>query len=85
VQQAQAVAIRGVICENGAFYTVARTSPDARMARQMRIVDGEVVCDAATSAGTMTFHETATGWIWKWQGATTRDRRAVTTEPTRSK
>jgi hypothetical protein len=49
----------------------------------MNIVDGGVVYETATSKGTMTFHESETGRVWKWQGTTT-DGRAVRTELTRS-
>jgi hypothetical protein len=50
----------------------------------MRIVDGGVVYESPASKGTMTFHETSTGWVWKWQGKTP-DGGAVRNELTKSK
>jgi hypothetical protein len=84
VQQAAPEAIEGVIQETGAFYTVARGAPGAQRPGFMRIVDGGVVYETATSKGTMTFHETETGWVWKWQGTAT-DGSAVRNELTKSK
>jgi hypothetical protein len=42
------------------------------------------VYETPTSKGTMTFHETDTAWVWKWQGTTT-DGGAVRNELTKSK
>ena len=84
VQQAQPVAIQGVIQETGAFYIVPRGRPGAQQPGQMKIVDGGVVYESPTSKGTMTFHESATAWVWKWQGTTT-DGGAVRNELTKSK
>jgi hypothetical protein len=84
VQQAAPEAIEGVIQETGAFYIVARGAPGAQRPGLMRIVDGGVVYEAPTSKGTMTFHETATDWVWKWQGTTT-DGSAVRNELTKPK
>lgn len=84
VQQASPLAIQGVIQETGAFYTVARGAPGAQQPGQMKIVDGGVVYESPTSKGTMTFHETDTAWVWKWQGTTT-DGGAVRNELTKSK
>jgi hypothetical protein len=50
----------------------------------MKIVDGGVVYETAQSKGTMTFHETDTVWVWKWQGKT-QDGGAVRNELTKSK
>jgi hypothetical protein len=50
----------------------------------MRIVDGGVVYESRTSKGTMSFHETDTGWLWKWQGMTS-DGRPVRNELTKAK
>jgi hypothetical protein len=86
VQQAAPEAIEGVIQETGAFYTVARGAPGAQRPGLMRIVDGGVVYETATSKGTMTFHESEDGknWVWKWQGTTT-DGGAVRSELTKPK
>jgi hypothetical protein len=84
VQQAAPLAIQGVIQETGAFYIVQRGAPGAQVPGMMRIVDGGVVYESPTSKGTMTFHETATEWVWKWQGTTT-DGSAVRNELTKSK
>jgi hypothetical protein len=52
----------------------------------MRIVDGGVVYETATSKGTMTFHESQDGksWVWKWDGKTT-DGGAVRNELSKPK
>jgi hypothetical protein len=50
----------------------------------MRIVDGKVVYESPASDGTMTFHESATEWTWKWQGKT-KSGSAVTSELTKGK
>jgi hypothetical protein len=71
VQQTEPIAIQGVIQETGAFYIVPRGAPGAQQPGQMKIVDGGVVYESPTSKGTMTFHETDTAWVWKWQGTTT--------------
>jgi hypothetical protein len=84
VQQAQPLAIQGVIQETGAFYIVPRGAPSGQIPGQMRIVDGGVVYESPHSKGTMTFHETATGWVWKWQGVTP-DGSAVRNELTKAK
>ena len=84
VQQAAPEAIEGVIQETGAFYIVPRGVPGAQRPGMMKIVDGGVVYEMAQSKGTMTFHESDTGWVWKWQGTTT-DGGAVRNELTKSK
>jgi len=84
VQQAAPAAIQGVIQETGAFYIVPRGAPGAQRPGIMRIVDGGVVYESPASKGTMTFHETATGWVWKWQGKTP-DGGAVRNELTKPK
>ncbi len=84
VQQAAPVAIQGVIQETGAFYIVPRGAPGAQRPGIMRIVDGGVVYEMADSKGTMTFHESQTAWVWKWQGTTTGGA-AVRNELTKSK
>jgi hypothetical protein len=50
----------------------------------MKIVDGGVVYESPTSKGTMTFPETDTGRVWKWQGTST-DGSAVRNELTKAK
>ena len=52
----------------------------------MKIVDGGVVYETATSKGKMTFHESEdkASWVWKWQGTTT-DGGAVRNELTKPK
>jgi hypothetical protein len=84
VQGAASAAIEGLIQDTGAFYTVPRGASTAQAPGMMRIVDGGVVYETATSKGTMTFHESDTGWVWKWQGTTT-DGSAVRNELTKPK
>jgi hypothetical protein len=84
VQQAPPQAIEAVIQDTGAFYTVLRGAPGAQRPGMMKIVDGGVVYETAQSKGTMTFHETDTVWVWKWQGKT-QDGGAVRNELTKSK
>jgi hypothetical protein len=86
IQQAQPQAIQGVIQETGAFFTVLRGSPGAQRPGMMKIADGKVTYETATSKGTMTFHESTDGknWVWKWEGTTT-DGGAVRNELTRPK
>jgi hypothetical protein len=76
--------IQGVIQDTGAFYIAPRGGTGAQVPGTMRIVDGGVVYESPTSKGTMTFHESSTGWIWKWQGTTT-DGSAVRHELTKPK
>ena len=86
IQQAQSQAIQAVIQDTGAFYTVLRGMPGAQRPGIMRVVDGGVVYETATSKGTMTFHESQDGknWVWKWQG-TTADGGAVRNELSKPK
>lgn len=86
IQQAQPQPIQAVIQDTGAFFTVLRGSPGAQRPGMMKIVDGKVVYETATSKGGMTFHESADGksWVWKWQGTTT-DGGAVRNELTKPK
>ena len=83
-QQATSIAIEGVIQEDGSFYIVQRGAPGAQMPGKMKIVDGGVVYEAATSKGTMTFHESDNVWLWKWNGKTV-DGSTVRNELTKSK
>jgi hypothetical protein len=86
IQQAQPQAIQAVIQDTGAFYTALRGMPGAQRPGIMRIVDGGVVYETASSKGKMTFHESQDGksWVWKWQGTTT-DGGAVRNELTKPK
>jgi hypothetical protein len=86
IQQAQPQAIQGVIQETGAFFTVLRGSPGAQRPGMMKIENGGVVYETATSKGKMTFHESTDGknWVWKWDGTAT-DGSAVRNELTRPK
>jgi hypothetical protein len=86
IQQASPQAIQAVIQDTGAFYTTLRGMPGAQRPGIMRIVDGGVVYETATSKGTMTFHESQDGksWVWKWDGKTT-DGGAVRNELTKPK
>ena len=86
IQQASPQAIQGVIQDTGAFFTVLRGSPGAQRPGIMKIVDGKVLYETATSKGTMTFHESEdkASWVWKWQG-TTADGGAVRNELTKPK
>ncbi|MGH7358807.1 MAG: hypothetical protein ACREJR_08335 [Candidatus Rokuibacteriota bacterium] len=86
IQQAAPQAIQGVIQETGAFFTVLRGAPGAQRPGMMKIVDGGVVYETATSKGKMTFHESEdkANWVWKWQGTTT-DGGAVRSELTKPK
>jgi hypothetical protein len=52
----------------------------------MRIVDGGVQYDSKLSSGTMTFYETPTSFVWKWQGVSKfGNNLAVTNELTKKK
>jgi hypothetical protein len=83
-QGALSVPIQGVIQDTGAFYIAPRGGTGGQTPGMMRIVDGGVVYESPTSKGTMTFHESATGWVWKWQGTAT-DGSAVRHELTKAK
>jgi hypothetical protein len=86
IQQSAPQAIQGVIQDTGAFFTVLRGTPGAQRPGIMKIVDGGVVYETATSKGTMTFHESEdkTHWVWKWQGKTA-DGGVVRSELTKPK
>jgi hypothetical protein len=83
VQGTLSIPIQGVIQETGAFYTVPRNG-GTQAPGMMKIVDGGVVYETATSKGKMTFHETDTAWVWKWDGVAA-DGGKVRNELTRSK
>jgi hypothetical protein len=84
VQGTVSVPIQGVIQDTGAFYIAPRGGTGGQTPGMMRIVDGGVVYESPTSKGTMTFHESDTGWVWKWRGTAT-DGSAVRHELTKSK
>lgn len=84
VQAQQAVAIQGFIYENGTFYVAPRGNPANQVPGILKIVDGKVLYDSPASEGTMTFHESATDWTWKWQGKT-KSGSVVTNELTKTK
>jgi hypothetical protein len=83
VQQSRPAAIRGVIQDTGAFYIEPRGG-SGQVPGMMKIVNGGVVYEAQTSKGTMTFHQTDTGYVWKWNGVTS-DGSTVKNELTKSK
>jgi len=68
VQEAAPVNIQGVIYEDGEFTVQERTPGANPIPGSMRIVDGSVQYNSQQSTGTMTFYETPTAWVWKWQG-----------------
>jgi len=81
VQEVAPVNIQGVIYEDGAFTVQARTPGANPVPGYMRIVDGVVRYTSQDSEGTMTFYETPTSWVWKWQGiARLGNNLAVTNE-----
>ena len=82
-QQEASTAIQGVIQETGAFYIVPRGG-GTQTPGTMRIQDGGVVYEAASSKGKMIFSETDKAWAWKWDGMTP-DGRFVRHELTKSK
>jgi hypothetical protein len=84
VQQERAAPIEAVIEETGAFYFRQMGAAAAQTAGQMRIQNGGVVYEAGSSKGTMTFHESSSGWVWKWQGQTP-DGRKVQSQLSRPK
>jgi hypothetical protein len=86
VQEAAPVNVEGVIYEDGGFSIQDRLPGAAYVPGSMRIVDGGVQYDSQQSSGTMTFYETPTGFVWKWQGISKLGNNlAVTNELTKSK
>jgi hypothetical protein len=86
VQEAAPVNIQAVIYEDGAFTTQDRLPGADPIPGSMRIVDGGIQYDSKFSAGTMTFYETPTGFVWKWQGISKfGNNLAVTNELTKPK
>jgi hypothetical protein len=86
VQEAAPVAIQGVIYEDGAFTVQTRRLMANPIPGSMRVVDGGVRYDSQDSQGTMTFYETPTTWVWRWQGISKfGNNLAVTNELTKRK
>jgi hypothetical protein len=77
--------IEGMINENGSFWIADRRVNATQIPGTMKIVDGGVQYDSARSEGKMTFHETSTAWVWKWQGVTKDGGRRVSNQLTKSK
>ena len=86
IQETVSINLDGVIQETGAYYTHPHGSSGAQASGVMKIVDGGVVYDSATSKGKMTFSESQDGksWVWKWDGMTP-DGRYVRNELSKSK
>jgi hypothetical protein len=57
-----------VIYEDGGFSVQERRLGAIPVPGYMRVSDGGVRYDGKESEGTMTFYETPTAWVWKWQG-----------------
>jgi hypothetical protein len=85
VEEAAPVDIQGVIYEDGAFTIQGLRLMANPIPGYMRIVDGGVRYDNQDSEGTMTFYETPTTWVWKWQGTRKTDNNRVTNELTKRK
>jgi hypothetical protein len=84
IQGAVSENIVGEIQDNGAFYIAPRGKSGTQTPGMMRIVDGGVVYESPQSKGKMTFHESDSQWVWKWDG-TTPDGRYVRNQLTKSK
>jgi hypothetical protein len=86
VQEAAPLNIQAVIYEDGEFTVQERRLGATPYPGTMRIGDGVVQYDSQQSAGTMTFYETPTAWVWKWQGVSKLGNNlAVTNELRKSK
>ena len=77
--------IEGMINADGSFWIADRRANATQAPGTMKIVDGGVQYDSAKSEGKMTFHETSTAWVWKWQGVTKDGGRRVSNQLTKSK
>lgn len=84
IQGAVSENIVGEIQDTGAYYIAPRGKSGAQTPGMMKIVDGGVVYESPQSKGKMTFHESDTGWVWKWDGMTP-DGRWVRNQLTKSK
>ena len=86
VQEAAPLNIQAVIYEDGEFTVQERRLGATPYPGSMRIVDGGIQYDSKLSAGTMTFYETPTSFVWKWQGVSKfGNNLAVTNELTKAK
>jgi hypothetical protein len=86
VQEAAPENIQALIYEDGAFTTQSRLPGANPIPGSMRIVNGAVQYDSQLSSGTMTFYETPTGFVWKWQGISKfGNNLAITNELTKQK
>ena len=86
VQEAAPLDIQAVIYEDGEFTVQERRLGATPYPGSMRIVDGGIQYDSQLSSGTMTFYETPTSFVWKWQGVSKfGNNLAVTNELTKTK
>jgi len=86
VQEAAPLNIQAVIYEDGEFTVQERRLGATPYPGSMRIVDGGIQYDSQLSSGTMTFYETPTSFVWKWQGVSKfGNNLAVTNELTKAK
>ena len=86
VQEAVPLNIQAVIYEDGEFTVQERRLGATPYPGSMRIVDGGIQYDSQLSSGTMTFYETPTSFVWKWQGVSKfGNNLAVTNELTKTK
>lgn len=86
VQEAAPLNIQAVIYEDGEFTVQERRLGATPYPGSMRIVDGGIQYDSQLSSGTMTFYETPTSFVWKWQGVSKfGNNLVVTNELTKTK
>ena len=86
VQETAPLNIQAVIYEAGEFTVQERRLGATPYPGSMRIVDGGIQYDSQLSSGTMTFYETPTSFVWKWQGVSKfGNNLAVTNELTKTK
>ena len=86
VQEAAPLNIQAVIYEDGEFTVQERRLGATPYPGSMRIVDGGIQYNSQLSSGTMTFYETPTSFVWKWQGVSKfGNNLAVTNELTKAK
>lgn len=86
VQEAVPLNIQAVIYEDGEFTVQERRLGATPSPGSMRIVDGGIQYNSQLSSGTMTFYETPTSFVWKWQGVSKfGNNLAVTNELTKTK
>jgi len=86
VQETAPLNIQAVIYEDGEFTVQERRLGATPYPGSMRIVDGGIQYDSQLSSGTMTFYETPTSFVWKWQGVSKfGNNLAVTNELTKTK